>query len=341
VSVDEIAAQRLSAAVGAQHLSIEPRRVIARPGSAGEIADLVRIAAQAGLQVGVGIPAGLSLDLMRMHNILHLDETSLLVSAQAGVTAAELEQALAARGLSLGALPPTSMERTLGALLAAPRPAEAHPRAGRVVQQCAGLDGLLADGTQITIRVAPRKAVGPDLMHAFLGARGATGLITAATLRVFRRGDARLEAAWRMPSLEAGLRAARALLVRGARPADLCVSADAPTLSVWLEGTAPQAEAERRLADRIAVEHGGQAVPHSPLPLLRRSVYERLVPLDELLHAGVPPGGRVAGWHAQGAAVVDPGRAPDPAPPPPLFAALKARLDPDGRFPGWGAQAAS
>src|SRR5690242_18050314 len=98
---------------------------------------------------------------MRMHNILHLDETSLLVTAQAGVTFQALEEELAARGLTLGPLPAWARGRTLGALLAAPRPSEAAPRIGRFTRACAGVQGLLPDGTEIATRVAPRKATGP------------------------------------------------------------------------------------------------------------------------------------------------------------------------------------
>ena len=159
-----------------------------------------------------------------MCNVLHLDETSLVVTAQAGITFDALERALAERGLTIGAVPSWARARTLGALLAAPRPSEASPRLGRFVGGCVGIQALLPDGTEVATRLAPRKATGPDLMHAIVGARGTLGLITAATLRIGRRQETRQSAAFAFPTLPAALSAARALLVRGGRPGELSVS---------------------------------------------------------------------------------------------------------------------
>ncbi|HEX8951272.1 MAG TPA: FAD-binding protein, partial [Polyangia bacterium] len=119
-------ADRLAHAVGAAHVSAQAGRAVVRPGAPAELCDVVRIAGEVGARVGVGASAGnhggIDVDLSRMCNVLDLDETSLLVSVQAGITVEALERQLAERGLGLGALPPWSRARTLGALLAAPRP---------------------------------------------------------------------------------------------------------------------------------------------------------------------------------------------------------------------------
>jgi alkyldihydroxyacetonephosphate synthase len=188
---------RLAHAVGAAHVSVDGERVTVRPGAPAEIADVVRIAGEVSATVGIGVADGVALDLGRMRNVLHLDETSLLVEVQAGLTVEQLEIVLAERGLTLGPVPHSSRARTVGALLSAPRPSEAAPRTGRLTATCAGIAAVLADATALSTRVAPRKATGPDLMHALVGARGTLGLITAATLRVQRRAEMRHEAAWR------------------------------------------------------------------------------------------------------------------------------------------------
>jgi FAD/FMN-containing dehydrogenase len=341
--VTALYADRLAHAVGAQHVADDGARVVVRPGAPAEIADVVRIAAELGAVVGVGVASGIALDLSRMCNVLHLDETSLLVSAQAGIPVEKLEAQLGDRGLTLGPLPPSSRARTLGALLAAPRPSEASPRVGRFVAACAGIAAILPDGIELTTRVAPRKATGPDLMHAVLGARGTLGLITSATVRVQRRQEARLDAAWKLPSLAAALATARALLVRGGRPLDLAVSG-AGVLSLSVDGPAPLCDAERGLADELAHAAGGQPVPHAPLPRVPPSLtapFERALPIETLESQVLAPALlgealRVVGWHVAGAALVDIGRAAaGPPPPSPLVQLLKRRLDPDHRFPAW------
>jgi FAD/FMN-containing dehydrogenase len=324
--------ERLASAVGAQHASQDNGRTRARPASAAEIADVMRVAREAGVTVGVGV-APLALDLSRMRNILHLDETSLLVAAQAGMTAQALDDQLHERGLHLPALPPISRTRTIGALLSAPRASESSPPWGRFSASCAGITAVLADGTEVSTRVAPRKATGPDLMYALVGSRGTIGVITAATLRVMRRGELREEASWAFPSLREALVTARAILVRGGRPFDLQIAST--VLSVAIEGPRALVEAERELCNRIALEHGARPVPFTPPPLMTAPPEEKSFPLESLPETATDSA-RVVGWHTGGAAIVDPARSPGPTPPShPLHASLKRRLDPSTRLPPW------
>ncbi|HEY2747143.1 MAG TPA: FAD-binding oxidoreductase [Polyangia bacterium] len=346
INVDESPfwADRLVHAVGAIHVIAQSGRAMVRPGAPAELCDVVRIAGEVGARVGVGLGAGnhdgIEVDLSRMCNVLHLDETSLVVTAQAGITFDALERALGERGLMLGAVPSWARLRTVGALLAAPRPSEASPRLGRFVHTCLGIQALLPDGTEIATRLAPRKATGPDLMHAIVGARGTLGMITAATLRVQRRQDTRLSAAFAHPTLPSALSAARALLVRGGRPVELTVSA-AGVVSLDVDGPEPLAAAEVALAAEVTRAHGGEPVPHAPPPRWLTPPHERGVALERvdaevLAPALVGDAVRVVGWHTGGACVVDSAR-PPAAPPAlsPLVAALKKRLDPQDRFVAW------
>jgi FAD/FMN-containing dehydrogenase len=331
----EMSYDRLAQAVGRPHVSTHETGVTVRPGSATEIADVLRVAGEVGLAVGVGARGGVSLDLDRMRNVLHLDETSLLASVQAGMTFEELERLLGERGLTLGPMIASSRDRTIGAMLAAPRPAEASPRLGRFTLQCTGIAGLLADGTELSTRIAPRKATGPDLMHTLLGARGTLGLITSATLRLFRRGEVREEATWRFAAVENALRAARALIVAGGRPLDLIVTPNPASMSIVVDGAPQHTAAERELAERLARAEGGEPTPFSPLPPLTAAGHQRAVPLERIEAAVPSRDGRVVGWSTLGAAVVDPSRAPERPAPHALTAALKKRMDPDRRFPDW------
>jgi FAD/FMN-containing dehydrogenase len=339
-------ADRLVHAVGAVNVMSQSGRALVRPGAPAELCDIVRIAGEVGARVGVGLGAGnhegIDIDLSRMCNVLELDETSLLVSVQAGITVEALERILGERGLVLAPLPSWARVRTLGALLAAPRTSEASPRTGRFVATCAGIQALLPDGTEIVTRLAPRKATGPDLMHVIVGARGTLGLITAATLRVQRRQDVRQSAAFKLPTLPAALSAARALIVRGGRPLELAVDAMG-VMSLQADGPDVLVAAELVLAERTARELGGEPVPHAPPPRITSRPHERAVPLESVDTQVLAPqllgdAVRVVGWHTGGACVIDTGRPPEPPAPPPLpslYATLKKRMDPHDRFVSW------
>jgi FAD/FMN-containing dehydrogenase len=337
-------ADRLTHAVGAHNVLSERGRALVRPGAPAELVDVLRIAGEVGACVGVGLGAGnaegIDVDLSRMCNVLHLDETSLVVTVQAGITVEALDRVLRERGLVVTGIPTWSRARTVGALLAAPRPSEAAPSIGRFTQTCVGIQALLPDGTEVATRLAPRKATGPDLMHTIIGARGTVGLITAATLRVQRRQEMRHAASFKLPSLPAALSAARAILVRGGRPYDLAVSAIG-VLSLHVEGPEPLVVAELALAERTARELDGEAVPSTPPPRITTRPHERAVPLETidtavLGSALVGDAVRVVGWHVAGACVIDSARpAPPPPPAPPFYAALKQRIDPHSRFVAW------
>src|SRR5690242_11429886 len=105
--------------------------------------------------------------------MIEIDETSLLVRASAEVTVAELDEALAPRGLRLPLPPGGARDRTLAALLTLPSPADAAPRFGPFVRACVAIEARLHDGAGVASRAAPRRSTGPDWIHAFIGAENA------------------------------------------------------------------------------------------------------------------------------------------------------------------------
>ncbi|HEX2568288.1 MAG TPA: FAD-binding protein [Polyangia bacterium] len=224
----------------------------------------------------------LRLDLGGMTGILEVSERSLLVHAQAGIRLGELEEALAARGLTLGPLLPRAHGRRLGAALAAPRPSEASPR-GRLLDACAALEAALFTGALegaraalLVTRLAPRRATGPAFEHVFLGAHGRTGVITSAWLRVMRKASSIAACGWMLPSRAAAFEVAQRLLDRGGRPAVLALvdvesvegaalaeagaKAGDVVLLARCEGAEALVQAERALLGELAQAAGGVAL---------------------------------------------------------------------------------
>lgn len=121
---------------------------------------------------------------------LVLDGESLLACVEGTTDLAEAERLLASQGLTLDVRLP-SPSPTIAEWLSRGAPGARDRWLDPVDQLVAGLDATLADGRSLSIRPAPRRAVGPDLTALFLGAHGRLGRIERAWLRVHRRGVAR------------------------------------------------------------------------------------------------------------------------------------------------------
>jgi alkyldihydroxyacetonephosphate synthase len=240
-----------SSALAAVGLVDQPERSawLVTPGSAAEIAELVQLAARhriAVIPVGAGArplnTASLGdrrrffVHIKRLNHVLHLDETSLTVHVQAGLTALALEKILAPRGLSMGEYPPQALGSTLGGLLAVRTPGKSSRKHGFIEEAVLGVSAVLADGRMVHTRVAPRRATGPDLARALCGSEGTIGIITSVVLRIHRKAETRYLSAFALPDVDAALTAVRIALREEAAPSALCVY-DEPEARVRLDGS--------------------------------------------------------------------------------------------------------
>jgi alkyldihydroxyacetonephosphate synthase len=153
--------------------------------------------------------------------VLQLDEQSLLVHAQAGLSGLDLERILAPRGLSIGDYPPVVLTSSLGGIIAVRTPGKSSARHGFFEDAVVGVSAVLADGRTVHTRVAPRRATGPDLSRALCGSEGTIGFITSAVLRIHTKPEARLVAAYLLPSFDAAVSAVLFSLREEAAPAGL------------------------------------------------------------------------------------------------------------------------
>lgn len=205
-----------------------------KPGSAAELAEVVRLAnvhkvavipvgnqARAPKAKGLAERARVFVDIRRMNHVLHLDETSLVVHVQAGLSAVELERILAPRGLSIGDYPPAMLGSTVGGLIAVRTPGKSSTRHGFIEDAVLGVSAVMADGRTVHTRVAPRRSTGPDLARAMCGSEGTLGVITSAVLRIHRRPESRFMAAYALPGVADALASVRLALREECVPAGL------------------------------------------------------------------------------------------------------------------------
>jgi len=309
---------QLIAAVGADHVErVDDKRWRVAPGSAAEVAEVIRRASEhrvavhaigAGSRSPIGpvhgdtpLPPGdrerVLIATRRLDHVLQLDETSLMVHAQAGISGLELERILNPRGLSIGDYPPVVLTSSLGGIIAVRTPGKSSARHGFFEDAVVGVSAVLADGRGVHTRIAPRRATGPDLARALMGSEGTIGFITSAVLRIHQKPEARLVAAYILPSIDAAISAVYLALREEASPSGIRIydraeaahhfeGVDLPAGHVLLcaatAGPTDLAACDRDLITSAVLAEGGSTTDSELADLWWRR-----------LHAGVPTPGPV------------------------------------------------
>jgi alkyldihydroxyacetonephosphate synthase len=204
---------------------------VVTPRSTAEVATVLRIAQQHGVAVvpyggGSGVLGGavppdgaLALDLRAMNQLVALDETSLLASAQAGMMGDVYEDTISKRGYTTGHYPQSIARATVGGLVATRSAGQFSTKYGNIEDLLLGLEAVLPSGTVVRLDPFPRASTGPALQELFLGSEGALGVITEVTLKVFPLPEKRELATFAFPTMAEGLDAIRRIVRPGWRPA--------------------------------------------------------------------------------------------------------------------------
>jgi FAD/FMN-containing dehydrogenase len=234
------------------------------PRSVEELAASVRAAARDRSPVFVGRGA---LSLRSLDRIVAHEPGDLTITAEAGVTIAAIQDALAPHRQFVALDPPDPRAATLGGVIAAAVDGPMAARFGMARDQVLGVTVVNGDGrvTKAGGRVV-KNVTGYDLCRLYAGSRGALGIIAEATVRVrprpekarravyeFARPEDALERAWKVRG--ALPEAASICVVRGAGPSDV-------RLSIFVAGLAPLVEALSAEADAACRPFAGRDVLH-------------------------------------------------------------------------------
>lgn len=206
--------------------------LVARPGSAAEVGQVLRICSEERIPVtpaggrsgvcGGAMPlhGGVALDLTRLSGIDSADSRALLVTAGAGTFGDDLEASLrAGYGLTCGHRPQSIALSTVGGWVACRGAGQFSTRYGKIEDIVAGLEVVLASGEALALDEQPRAAAGPSLLQLFTGSEGTLGVITSVTLRARPAPAPTRSSAFVFPGFGAGIEAVRRILRRGATPA--------------------------------------------------------------------------------------------------------------------------
>lgn len=123
------------------------------------------------------------LDMSRLCRLLDIDKLSRTVTAEAGITGPDLEDALKNEGFMLGHYPQSFEYSTLGGWIAPRSSGQNSILYGEIEDMVVSLK-MISPAGEIETITTPRKAEGPNLNETILGSEGVLGVIVSATLRI-------------------------------------------------------------------------------------------------------------------------------------------------------------
>ncbi|MDT5320323.1 MAG: hypothetical protein QOD88_2845 [Mycobacterium sp.] len=206
--------QKVSSLVGASHVSTDPdvlagrsvdhtgsyrghASALVRPGSADEVAEVLRVCRDAGTHVTIqggrtSLVAGtvpehddVLLSTERLCAISDVDTTERRIEVGAGATLAAVQRAASVAGLVFGVDLAARDTATVGGMASTNAGGLRTVRYGNMGNQVIGLDVALPDGSVVRRHSRVRADnTGYDLPALFVGAEGTLGVITALDLRL-------------------------------------------------------------------------------------------------------------------------------------------------------------
>jgi alkyldihydroxyacetonephosphate synthase len=306
---------------------------VAYPADAGDVRGVLDVCGSEGVAVvpfggGTSVVGGveplrdgksavISLDLGRMAALEALDERSLTADLGPGMRCSEVEEALGARGFTLGHFPQSFEYATVGGCVATRSAGQASTGYGNVEKLVHGLRCVTPVG-EIDLPALPATAAGPGLRQLLVGSEGVLGVITQATLAIRPVPRERRYEAWMFRTFDDGVDAFRQLEQHGVVPDVARLSDEDETrLSLALAGggsvtrraglryvrlrgysggclavlgfEGERAEVARRavLAGKLLRRGGGLSLGSRPGRAWRRSRYEGPYLRDALLDRGI------------------------------------------------------
>ncbi|KAA1249803.1 FAD-binding oxidoreductase, partial [Mycobacterium simiae] len=231
--------QSLAALVGSNHVSTDPdvlagrsvdhtgryrgrASALVRPGSAEQVAEVLRVCRDAGAYVTVqggrtSLVAGtvpehddVLLSTERLCAIGDVESAERRIAVGAGATLTAVQRAAAAAGLVFGVDLAARDSATIGGMAATNAGGLRTVHYGNMSAQVLGLDVALPDGSVLRRHSRVRRDnTGYDLPALFVGAEGTLGVITALDLRLYPAPSHQTTAVCGFAELEALVEAGR------------------------------------------------------------------------------------------------------------------------------------
>ena len=263
-----------SRAFGAAPLLESTADVVVKPASVKEVVAVVKLAGHYRIPLvpygggsgvmGALVPVsgGIMVDLRGLNRVLEINPKDRTVTVESGAILEDLANALNEKGLMLGHDPWSVPIATVGGAISTNGVGYRASAVGPMGSQVLGLEVVLPSGQVLTTRSVPKTSSGPNLNQLFIGSEGVFGIITKATLRVFRQPEERLFSTLRFQSFEEGFEALAELFAIGLRPAVVDLTEDFEGVHLYLifEGYKEGVEAQRERSGRVCQSFGGRDI---------------------------------------------------------------------------------
>lgn len=258
---------------------------IVRPGSAAEVSKVLKIANYYKIPVhtwgggsgsqGSALPmaGGIILDMKRMNRLIGIDENTRSITAEAGMIFQTLEWHANEHGYTTMHIPSCLTCGTIGGALAHRGIGIMSTKYGKIDDQCLNMEIVLPNGDIINTLPVPKHAAGPDLNQIFIGSEGTLGIITKATVKLFKQPECRKFGSYLFQKFDDGILACRDI-VQLVKPSILRLFDPAETVSIIksiigveqvgsfmnyaVEGNPDIAEFEQETIRRICERYGGE-----------------------------------------------------------------------------------
>ena len=159
------------------------------------------------------------LDGSEMDQIIKIDTTNMLATAQCGVNLGALEDRLREQGYTAGHSPQSKPLAHMGGLVATRSIGQFSTLYGAIEDMVIGLEAVFPNGEITRIKNVPRRSCGPDIRHVIIGNEGALCYITEVTIKIHRYyPENNRFLAWALDNMQTGFDALREVMVAGYRP---------------------------------------------------------------------------------------------------------------------------